>query len=102
MSVLVTVRNKLSLEFKKNGVFPYIWLEVTIDFIFFVFQSPIDIAPYQLIILAPVSWMWLVLIYCEKKVLLAGWWLMTGADLVREKSTVVGCQQNRMNASHYR
>jgi len=43
-----------------------------------------------------------VLICCEKKVLLAGWWLMTGADLVREKSTVAGCQQNRMNASHYR
>jgi len=43
-----------------------------------------------------------VLICCEKKVLLDGWWLMTGADLVREKITITDCQQNRMNASHYR
>jgi len=25
---------------------------------------------------------WLVLIYCERKVLLAGWWLLAGAGLV--------------------
>jgi len=26
--------------------------------------------------------LWLVLICCERKVLLAGWWLLAGADLV--------------------
>jgi len=26
--------------------------------------------------------LWLVLIFCEKKVLLIGWWLLAGADLV--------------------
>jgi hypothetical protein len=25
---------------------------------------------------------WLRLIYCERKILLAGWWLMAGAELV--------------------
>jgi hypothetical protein len=25
---------------------------------------------------------WLRLIYCEKKILLAGWWLVAGAELV--------------------
>jgi hypothetical protein len=25
---------------------------------------------------------WLVLIYCERKILLAGWWLLAGAELV--------------------
>jgi hypothetical protein len=27
------------------------------------------------------SW-WLVLICCERKILLAGWWLLAGAELV--------------------
>ena len=30
---------------------------------------------------------WLVLIYCERKVLLVGWWLMADADLMYEKNT---------------
>jgi hypothetical protein len=30
---------------------------------------------------------WLVLICCKRKVLLADWWLMAGADLVCEKNT---------------
>jgi len=25
---------------------------------------------------------WLLLIYCERKILLAGWWLLAGTDLV--------------------
>jgi len=28
------------------------------------------------------GWLWLVLIFCERKILLAGWWLMAGAGLV--------------------
>jgi len=28
------------------------------------------------------GWLWLVLIRCERKVLLAGWWLVGDADLV--------------------
>jgi len=31
---------------------------------------------------------WLVLICCERKVILAGWKLLTGADLIWEKNTV--------------
>ena len=32
--------------------------------------------------------LWLVLIYCERKVLLVGWWLVAAAGLVWEKNTV--------------
>jgi len=28
------------------------------------------------------GWLWLVLIYYERKVVLARWWLVAGADLV--------------------
>jgi hypothetical protein len=31
--------------------------------------------------------LWLMPIFYERKILLVGWWLMTGADLVWEKST---------------
>ena len=31
---------------------------------------------------------WLVLIYCEKKILLADWWMLAGASLVWEKNTI--------------
>jgi hypothetical protein len=30
---------------------------------------------------------WLVLICCERKILLGGWWLLAGAELVWEKNT---------------
>jgi hypothetical protein len=30
---------------------------------------------------------WPVLIYCERKILLVGWWLLAGAELMWEKST---------------
>jgi hypothetical protein len=30
---------------------------------------------------------WLVLIYCERKILSANWWLVAGAEMMREKST---------------
>ena len=42
---------------------------------------------------------WLVLICCERKILLADWWLMAGADLVCEKNTTgcwQTCQPNRV------
>jgi hypothetical protein len=30
---------------------------------------------------------WLVLIYCERKILLTGWWLVAGTEMMWEKST---------------
>ena len=40
--------------------------------------------------------LWLVLICCERKVLLDGWWLAAGAGLVCEKNTVSWLQPNRV------
>jgi len=39
---------------------------------------------------------WLVLICCERKVLLDGWWLAAGAGLVCKKNTVSWLQPNRV------
>ena len=44
-------------------------------------------------LLALFGWLWLVLIYRERKILLAGWW-----PSVREKSIAASCQQNRANS----